>query len=67
MVFPEEAICRCGIYYEEQITYRSRDDLPPQIIYPPRCTKCKGLITLYQKEERAKHMDMALEIVRCGS
>lgn len=22
MVFPEEPTCRCGIYYEEQITHR---------------------------------------------
>jgi len=63
MIFPEEPTCRCGIYYEEQITYRAIDDLPPAMLYPPRCTKCGGLITPYQAEERAKHMGRALEIL----
>ena len=64
MVFPEESTCRCGIYYEEHITYRAIDDLPPIIVYPPRCTKCGGLITPDQKEARVRHIGIALEILK---
>lgn len=62
MVFPEEAVCSCGIYYEEQVTYRAIDDFPPWIVYPPRCIKCGGLITPDQRERRAEHISRALEI-----
>lgn len=63
MVFTEEPTCKCGIYYKERITYRAIDDLPSCIIYPSRCTKCEGLITPDQREERAKHIDVMLKIL----
>lgn len=63
MIFPEELTCSCGIHYEEQITYRAIDDLPPFFVSPPRCAKCRGLITPDQREERANHISRALEVL----
>lgn len=64
MVFPEEPTCSCGTYYGEQIIYRAIDALPPWHMYPPRCTKCGGLITPYQRKERANHISRALAILK---
>lgn len=72
MVFPDDTscscscccccCCSCGIYYEELITYRAIDDLPPFTIHTPRCVRCGGLITSDQRERRAEHISRALEI-----